>query len=112
MLNRTHAEHALIAVLIQLILAIPLVLMTYWLAPGLLELLVPIFLFGTGAVACAIFLGREISQHEFKGGGPKVVSPLYGLLHHWTADSIIDFAAPVAACLAVVGLYCGIAAAL
>lgn len=85
-INRSHAEHSLIAVVVQLLL---------W----------PLFGgIAAGAIACAVFLGREIAQHEYKGGGPKRVSLLYGLFHHWSTDSILDVAAPAVACASIVVL--------
>lgn len=82
-LNKTHAEHALIAVVIQLLM---------W----------PVFgVVAGGAIAVAVFLGREISQHETSGGGANAVSWHYGLTNHWTTDSILDVASPLAACLLV-----------
>lgn len=53
--------------------------------------------FAGGAVACAIFFGRELAQHEYKGGGPLKVSLLYGLINHWTLDSALDVLLPVIA---------------
>ena len=80
---KTALTHAAIAVLIQLCLQ-------FW--------------FGwiaAGWIACAIFFGREIAQHEYKGGGPLKVSVLYGLINHWTLDSILDVLFPAIATGAV-----------
>ncbi|MDA5563271.1 hypothetical protein PJK54_06285 [Cobetia sp. MMG027] len=64
-------EHAVIAVIIQLML---------W----------PVFtLWSSGAIAVAIFLGREIAQNEYKGGGPKAVAWDHGL----------DVALPLVSCV-------------
>ncbi|MDH2373552.1 MULTISPECIES: hypothetical protein [Cobetia] len=74
-------EHAVIAVIIQLML---------W----------PVFtLWSSGAIAVAIFLGREIAQHEYKGGGPKAVAWDHGLLYHWNWDSSLDVALPLVSCV-------------
>lgn len=86
MLNKTHAEHAGFAVAIQLAL---MAVFGVWAA---------------GAVAVAVFLGREISQHEAKGGGANAVPPLYGLVNHWSADSVLDVVSPAVACILVAGL--------
>lgn len=76
-------QHGVIALLIQLLL---------W----------PLFgIWSAGGIAVAIFLGREIAQHEYKGGGPKTVSWDYGLLHDWTLDSSLDVLLPVVFCLAL-----------
>lgn len=85
-LNASHLEHAIIALGIQCLLW-PIV--GRWTA---------------GALIVAVFLGREIAQHEYAGGGPKQVEYFYGLLHHWSADSMLDVASPALACtvLAVV----------
>lgn len=83
MFNKTHAEHLAIAVVIQLAL---------WPLLGI---------WGSGALAVGIFLGREISQHETSGGGANAVSWHYGITHHWTQDSILDLAVPLVACLAI-----------
>ncbi|WP_024952003.1 hypothetical protein [Cobetia crustatorum] len=74
-------QHGVIALMIQLML---------W----------PLFgLWSAGGIAVALFLGREIAQHEYKGSGPKIVAWDYGLLHHWTLDSCLDIALPFLFCL-------------
>jgi len=91
MINKTHAEHAFIASAIQLAL---------WPLLGLLA---------GGVVACAVFLGREIAQHEYRlalkrgwvYGRPKPVRWYEGTTTGWTVDSVLDVVAPAAACLAV-----------
>jgi len=87
MLNKTHAEHALIAAAIQLAL---------WPLLGLLA---------GGVVACAVLLGREIAQHEYKlireRGGREHLNWYSGTIHHWTTDSVLDVVVPAAACLTV-----------
>lgn len=88
-MNRTHLEHAIIALVIQLAL---------W----------PLFgPWAAAAVACAVFLGREIAQHEYrlaiwrgwKWGGPKPVRWHEGLWRGWTRDSVFDLLAPLVVCL-------------
>lgn len=72
MLNATHLEHWVIAM-------------------GLQAMLWPIL--GWRAAGCsivAVFLGREISQHEARGGGANAVDWYYGLLNHWNSDSLLD----------------------
>jgi len=62
-----------------------------------------------GVVACAVFLGREIAQHEYRlalkrgwvYGRPKPVRWYEGTTTGWTVDSVLDVVAPAAACLAV-----------
>lgn len=54
-----------------------------------------------GIIACSFFFGREFAQHEYKGGGPKVVSLHYGLVNHWTLDSTLDVLFPIIATGAV-----------
>lgn len=82
-LNASHLEHLVIGIGIQLLL---------W----------PFFgRWAAGGMAVAVFLGREIAQHEYKGGGGNVVSWYYGMLNHWTADSLLDVATPLAGCLLV-----------
>lgn len=71
-LNASHLEHFLIAM-------------------GLQAVLWP--LLGWRAAGCfvvAVFLGREISQHEARGGGANEVDWYYGLLNHWNSDSVLD----------------------
>ncbi|RTR01930.1 hypothetical protein [Halomonas nitroreducens] len=82
-MNRTHLEHTVIALVIQLAL---------W------PLLGP---WGAGFTACAVFLGREIAQHEAKGGGAKAVPWYYGAIRHWSRDSILDVVLPAAVCAAL-----------
>ncbi|MDF1824164.1 MAG: hypothetical protein P1U68_05960 [Verrucomicrobiales bacterium] len=77
----TAIEHGVIAVVVQLLL---------WR---------PFGIWSGGAIAFAVFLGREIAQHEYKGGGPKEVSWHYGLTHHWNLDSVLDISVPLVACL-------------
>lgn len=87
-MNRTHLEHTVIAVLIQLAL---------WPVFGLVI---------GGLTACAVFLGREIAQHEYKlalsrgwvWGQKKPVHWFEGLLKGWSKDSVLDIALPVLAC--------------
>ncbi len=79
-MNASHLEHIVIAIGIQCLLW-PLV--GRWVA---------------GSLIVAVFLGREIAQHEYAGGGPKQVDYFYGLFHHWSPDSILDVASPALAC--------------
>ncbi|WP_404324783.1 hypothetical protein HA399_09520 [Cobetia sp. UIB-001] len=76
-------QHGVIAVLIQLAL---------W----------PLFgVWSAGAIAVALFVGREIAQHEYKGDGPKAESWDYGLLQHWNLDSCLDVALPLLCCVSL-----------
>lgn len=81
MINRTHLEHGVIAVIIQLVLAYPL---GWWAA---------------GHIAVAVFAAREYAQVEYKLVGRGM--PLTDLMPWhvlrpslWSADGIIDIAAP------------------
>ena len=93
-MNRTHLEHTIIALVIQLAL---------WPVLG------P---WGAGATACAVFLGREIAQHEYKlalargwvWGQRKPVAWHEGLWHGWSRDSILDVLTPIVVCTAVASL--------
>ncbi|WP_027967622.1 hypothetical protein [Halomonas halocynthiae] len=70
--NASHLEHFVIAM-------------------GLQVLLWPVL--GRRAAGCfivAVFLGREIAQHEARGGGANSVGWFYGLLNHWNSDSLLD----------------------
>jgi|GEM_PF-564982 len=80
-MNATHLEHVIIALGIQCLLW-PFV--GRWVG---------------GALIVSVFLGREIAQHEYAGGGPNTVSYFYGLFHHWSPDSILDVLSPAIACL-------------
>ncbi|WP_110710104.1 hypothetical protein [Salinicola sp. CR57] len=80
-MNTSHLEHAIIAVAFQCLLW-PLV--GRWVG---------------GSLIVAVFLGREIAQHEYAGGGPNAVGYFYGLVHHWSPDSILDVLSPAAACI-------------
>lgn len=87
-MDATLVEHFVIAIAIQLGLS-PLIGMV-----------------SAGWVSCAIFLGREIAQHEYHLGidrgwewGHKLPVKWYeGLIHHWSLDSVLDVLAPVLAC--------------
>ncbi|MEC8918757.1 MAG: hypothetical protein VX796_14240, partial [Pseudomonadota bacterium] len=79
-MNITHLEHAIIAAGIQCLLW-PFV--GRWVG---------------GSLIVAVFLGREIAQHEYAGGGPNSVGHFYGLLHHWSPDSVFDVLSPAVAC--------------
>ncbi|OLO05226.1 hypothetical protein [Salinicola socius] len=79
-MNTSHFEHAIIALSFQCLLW-PLV--GRWVG---------------GSLIVAVFLGREIAQHEYAGGGPNHVGYFYGLFHHWSLDSSFDVLSPAAAC--------------
>jgi hypothetical protein len=79
-MNHTHLEHAIIALGIQCLLW-PIV--GRWIG---------------GSLIVAVFLGREIAQHEYAGGGPNHVGDFYGLFHHWSLDSSLDVLSPAVAC--------------
>ncbi|WP_422156417.1 hypothetical protein KV699_07255 [Vreelandella titanicae] len=97
-MNKTQLEHALIALLIQLALW-PFVGM--WIA---------------GAIAVTLFLGREISQNEYRlaknrewqWGEVLPVGWHEGLWRGWTKDAVFDVMAPLVACLVFAWLarYC------
>lgn len=87
-MNSTHLEHIVIAWAIQFVL---------W----------PLFgPWAAGAVAVAVFLGREIAQHEYalalergwSWGQEPPVGWYEGLLHGWTLDSTLDVLAPTVGC--------------
>lgn len=80
-MNASHLEHAIIAVAFQCLLW-PLV--GRWVG---------------GSLIIAVFLGREIAQHEYAGGGPNAVGYFYGVVHHWSQDSSLDVLSPAAACV-------------
>lgn len=81
---KTALAHAIIAVVIQGVLSSAIGLM------------------GGGIGAVLFYLGREITQHEYKGGSwDKNLPWHYGITHHWTLDSVLDLAAPVIACTVV-----------
>jgi len=90
MINRTHIEHTVAALIIQAALALTMV-SSWWAA---------------GAIACAVFLGREIAQHEYKHaintgwswGQSLPIRGYEGVIHGWTLDSMLDVVIPAAAC--------------
>lgn len=89
-LDASHLEHFLIAM-------------------GLQGVLWP--LLGRRASACfvvAVFLGREISQHEAKGGGGNAVAWYYGLLNHWNLDSMLDVLSALVGVLVLIGAVWGV----
>lgn len=79
-MNISHFEHAVIATGIQCLLW-PFV--GRWVG---------------GSLIVAVFLGREIAQHEYAGGGANQVGYFYGLFHHWSLDSTFDVLSPAVAC--------------
>jgi len=100
-MNRTHLEHALIALGVQLIL---------WPMLGIVA---------TGIVACAVFFGREVAQHEYKLGMDRgwvwgetlPVKWWEGIAKGWSRDSVLDVVTPALLCalLAVVITALGVA---
>lgn len=89
-MNRTHLEHALIALLIQ-----------FALYPF-------IGLWAAGAIAVALFLGREIAQNEYRLANSRgwqwgQVPPVKwheGAWRAWTLDSVLDVLSPLLVCAA------------
>lgn len=65
----------------------------------IIQLLVALFTdYCTGAVAGVMYyFGREVAQHEYKGGGPKAVKWYYGFVNHWNLDSTLDVLLPIIA---------------
>ena len=90
MINRTHIEHTVAAIAIQSLIALT-GLADWW---------------ASGAIACAVFLGREIAQHEYKHatnngwswGKPLPIKGHEGIIYGWSRDSVLDVAIPVAVC--------------
>lgn len=88
-MNYTHLEHVIIALIIQCSLMLFIPART------------------AGAIAVAIFLGREIAQHEYRlaihrgweWGETLPVGMFEGVWQGWTLDSILDVALPGLACL-------------
>lgn len=67
-------------------------------ALGIQFALAPLIGYLGGAIAgCIYYLGREVAQHEYKGGGPKVVKWYYGFINHWNTDSVLDMVFPIVA---------------
>jgi ABC-type uncharacterized transport system permease subunit len=93
-MNKTHIEHLVIAIILQLVL-IPFV-----------------GAFGGGLFAISLLLGREISQHEYKlvlsrgwtWGQTMSVKWYEGLTTGWSDDSILDIVIPMIGCLIVYGV--------
>ncbi|MFC0268653.1 hypothetical protein [Kushneria aurantia] len=83
MFNGSHLEHLIIGIGIQLVM---------W----------PFFgRWAGGAIVVALFLGREIAQHEYRGGGGNAVAWYYGVVYHWSVDSVLDVLVPLTGCLVV-----------
>ena len=90
-MNRTHLEHTMIALAAQLLL-MPFI--GAWHA---------------GALAVAVFFGREIAQHEVKALQLQQYSSLnlgtlpwwIGLVYGWNRDSVLDVAMPALLCAAL-----------
>ncbi len=94
MINKTHIEHLIIAISIQLTLSLFF---------GFLA---------SGVIAIAILLGREIAQHEYKlalsrnwvYGQTMPVKWHEGMTTGWSIDSILDIVIPMIGCLIVYGV--------
>lgn len=86
MFNKTHLEHIVIALLIQLAL---------WSLVGLEA---------AGLFAVAIFIGREYAQVEYKvrdrtGRSLTNMMPWHVMkLKYWSADAVLDWVCPAIAC--------------
>ncbi len=93
LMNMSHLEHVLIGLGIQLLLAL-LPRVTLWVS---------------GALVVAVFLGREIAQHEYRlavargweWGQTQPVGLFEGVYKGWHLDSILDVLAPALTCLLV-----------
>ena len=94
-MNRSYIEHAVIAALLQLALW-PLI-GSAWAA---------------GAIAVAVFLGREVAQNEYRvanergwaWGETMPVAWYEGVWRGWTLKSVFDVLAPLAACALIAAL--------
>jgi hypothetical protein len=83
-MNRTHLEHAIFALLMQL----PFGLFGFWWVGA--------------ALAIGFFTGREHAQREYHIGDPSKLPPWAGFDYwRWPLDSQLDLAAPVAVVLGV-----------
>ena len=90
-MNKTHLEHTIGALIIQLVL---------WF---------PIGLVASTGVAIAIFVGREIAQHEYRIGinrgwiyGQNLPVKWYeGVTKGWTLDSVLDIVFPAVVTIAL-----------
>lgn len=85
---KTAVKHAAIALVVQIVLT-----------PVVNAVL-------GGVIALALYLGREIAQHEYKiavrkgwrwGDGPKPIKWYDGIVGGWSKDSILDMLLPVIA---------------
>lgn len=90
---RTAIEHAIIAVILQVMVALYLLCIHDFAASQAL--------LAGGFSACIGFIFREVSQHEQKGGGANKVGIFYGLKHHWSLDSALDVLFPMISTAAV-----------
>ena len=92
-LNRTHAEHAVFAALIQLALA---------------PIMGPV---NAGIAATLVFFAREYAQVEYKmrdydGASIARLMPWDVLRsRHWSADGVLDFLVPAVTCAFVAFVY-------
>lgn len=88
-MNKTNFEHGFIAVIIQ----IPLAFLIGWWAAG--------------AVAVAVFVGREYGQVEYKvrartGRSLTDMMPWHVLnAKYWSLDAVLDMVVPVVMCSSV-----------
>lgn len=94
-MNKTNWQHLGIAVGIQLVLFAAF----FWLTS----------IWVCGALAVAVFLGRELAQHEYNYAyqhgwtyGETLSVPWYvGLTNDWSKDTILDVACPLVGCALV-----------
>ena len=89
-LNRTHLEHLIGGLAIQLGTAIVVTVLF-----GIHE-----SLFAGGCLAAGFYLGREETQHSMKH--PKGIQGApwyYGLVNHWSEDSRLDWSVVLLAVL-------------
>ena len=102
MFNKTHLEHSVISVGIQLVLALGLFLA--------FNTSVPVALLAGAFGSVALFLGREVAQHEYKlainrgwkWGEVKPVKWYEGFTKGWSTDSVLDVLSPLGVNILVV----------
>lgn len=86
-MNRTHLEHVLIALVLQVVLA--LATDNWWLG---------------AAFAIGFFLGREHTQAETKARKEGARYPEIAVLYsprYWTLDAVMDFVSPTVAVVVI-----------